>query len=198
MTVDALLPYILYCVAMSGTPGPNNLMVLASGVNYGYRATLPHIFGINIGFSIMLAVMALGLGAVFLAEPRLQTILKVVGVAYMLWLAWRIAMASGVGEGEAAGRPLTFLQGAAFQWVNVKAWMMVLGAISVYAPAGYTPWEKALYLGGIMLIAGSPPTHVWTLFGVGIRRFLGNPRALRAFNVTMALLLVASLIPMLR
>jgi threonine/homoserine/homoserine lactone efflux protein len=198
MTLETLLPYVLYCVAMSGTPGPNNLMVLASGVNFGYRRTLPHVFGINIGFSVMLAMMALGLGAAFLAEPRLQLVLKVVGLAYMLWLAWKIATASGVGEGQAGGKPLTFLQGAAFQWVNVKAWMMVLGAISVYAPAGYSPVEKALYLGGIMLLAGSPPTHVWVLFGVGIRRFLQNPKALRAFNVTMALLLVASLVPMMR
>jgi threonine/homoserine/homoserine lactone efflux protein len=194
--METLAPYILYCIAMSGTPGPNNIMVMASGVNYGYRRTLPHIFGVNIGFSFMLGVMALGLGAAFLAEPRLQMIMKIAGIAYMLWLAWKIASASGVGEGTATGKPLTFLQGAAFQWVNVKAWFMVMGAIAVYAPVGYSPVEKALYLGGIMLIAGSPPTHIWTLFGVGIRRFLQNPKALRAFNVTMALLLVLSLIPM--
>jgi len=196
--VETLVPYILYCIAMSGTPGPNNVMVMASGVNYGYRRSLPHIFGINVGFSLMLGLMALGLGAAFLAEPRLQMALKIMGVAYMLWLAWKIATAGGIAEGKAGGRPMTFLEGAAFQWVNVKAWFMVMGAISVYAPAGLPPLEKALYLGGIMLIAGSPPTHIWTLFGVGIRRFLQNPKALRAFNITMALLLVLSLFPMLR
>lgn len=196
--LEAVISYALYCVAMSGTPGPNNVMVLASGVNFGYRRTLPHIMGINIGFSLMMFLMALGLGTVFVAEPRLQAALKVVGIVYMLWLAYKIATASGVGEGRAEGQPLTFLEGAAFQWVNVKAWMMILGAISVYSPTGYSPLEKALYLSLIMLVAGTPPTHVWTLFGVGIRRFLDNPRALRAFNVTMALLLVASLIPMLR
>jgi len=196
--METLVPYILYCIAMSGTPGPNNVMVMASGVNYGYRRSLPHIFGINVGFSLMLAVMALGLGAVFVAEPRLQMALKVVGVAYMLWLAWKIATASGIAEGKAGGRPMTFLEGAAFQWVNVKAWFMVMGAISVYAPPDFSPVQKALYLAGVMLIAGSPPTHIWTLFGVGIRRFLQNPKALRAFNITMALLLVLSLIPMLR
>jgi threonine/homoserine/homoserine lactone efflux protein len=198
MTLDTLLPYLLYCIAMSGTPGPNNIMVMASGVNYGYRRSLPHILGINTGFSLMLGVMALGLGAVFLAAPLLQTAMKIMGVAYMLWLALKIATAAGVGESGGQGRPMTFLEGAAFQWVNVKAWFMVMGAIAVYAPAGYGPVEKALYLGGWMLVAGSPPTHVWTLFGVGIRRFLDNPKALRAFNVTMALLLVASLVPMLR
>ena len=196
--METLVPYILYCIAMSGTPGPNNVMVMASGVNYGYRRSLPHIFGINVGFSLMLAVMALGLGAVFVAEPRLQMALKVVGVAYMLWLAWKIATASGIAEGKAGGRPMTFLEGAAFQWVNVKAWFMVMGAISVYAPPDFSPVQKALYLGGVMLIAGSPPTHIWTLFGVGIRRFLQNPKALRAFNITMAVLLVLSLMPMLR
>jgi threonine/homoserine/homoserine lactone efflux protein len=196
--METLIPYILYCVAMSGTPGPNNVMVLASGVNYGYRRTLPHIFGINIGFSLMMFVMALGLGSIFVAEPRLQWALKIIGVTYMLWLAWKIATASGVGEGQTSGRPMTFLEAAAFQWVNVKAWMMILGAISVYGPPGYSPLETALYLSLVMLVAGAPPTHVWTLFGVGIRRFLQNPKALRAFNVTMALLLVLSLIPMLR
>jgi threonine/homoserine/homoserine lactone efflux protein len=193
---EGLYPFLLYAVAMSGTPGPNNLMVLASGVNHGYRRTLPHIFGVNIGFSVMLGIMALGLGTVFLALPWLQLTLKIVGIAYMLWLAWRIAITTGVGEGSAGSRPMTFLEGAAFQWVNVKAWFMVMGAISVYAPAGYAPWQQALYLGGFMFLAGSPPTHLWTLFGVGIRRFLDNPKALRAFNITMALLLVASLVPM--
>jgi threonine/homoserine/homoserine lactone efflux protein len=195
---DSLLPYILYCVAMCGTPGPNNIMVMTSGVNFGYRRTLPHIFGVNIGFSLMLAVVALGLGAVFVAEPRLQLVLKVAGTAYMLWLAWRIATASAVGDASGGRNPMTFLEGAAFQWVNVKAWFMVVGAIAVYTPAGYAPWQSALYLGGVMLIAGAPPTHVWTLFGVGIRRFLQNPKALRAFNVGMALLLVLSLVPMLQ
>jgi threonine/homoserine/homoserine lactone efflux protein len=194
--IDNLIPYALYCLAMCGTPGPNNLMVLTSGVNYGYRSTLPHIFGINIGFSLMLGIMALGVGAVFLAEPRIQSVMKILGVAYMLWLAWKIATATGLGEGKTEGKPLTFLQAAAFQWVNVKAWVMVLGAISVYSPAGYSPIEKALYLGGIMLVVGSPPTHAWTLFGVGIRRFLQNPNVLRAFNWIMAALLVLSLLPM--
>jgi threonine/homoserine/homoserine lactone efflux protein len=195
---DTILPYALYCIAMSGTPGPNNVMVLASGVNYGYRRTIPHIMGINIGFSLMMFIMAMGLGSVFLAEPRLQWAMKLIGVAYMLLLSWKIATASGVGEGDVGGRPMSFLQGAAFQWVNVKAWVMVVNAISIYSPAGQGPLGVALYLSLVMLVAGSPPTHVWTLFGVGIRRFLQNPTALRVFNVAMALLLVASLIPMLR
>jgi threonine/homoserine/homoserine lactone efflux protein len=134
---------------------------------------------------------------VFIAEPRLQLALKVIGVGYMLWLAFKIATASGISDGQAAGKPLTFLQAAAFQWINPKAWMMILGAISVYGPPGYSPVEKALYLSLVMLLAGSPPTQIWTAFGVGIRRFLQNPKALRAFNITMAALLVLSLIPML-
>jgi threonine/homoserine/homoserine lactone efflux protein len=195
--VETLIPYILYCIAMSGTPGPNNLMVLASGVNHGYRASQPHIWGINIGFSLMMFILALGVGAVFLAEPRLQFAMKVIGIAYMLWLAWKIATQQGMGEDAAAGKPLTFLQAAAFQWVNIKAWMMVLGAISVYAPPNFTTFEKALYLSGVMLVAGAGPTHVWTMFGVGIRRYLEDPKALRVFNLTMAALLVLSLVPMI-
>jgi threonine/homoserine/homoserine lactone efflux protein len=196
--METLIPYILYCVAMSGTPGPNNVMVLASGANYGFMRTQPHIWGINIGFSLMMFILALGLGTVILAEPRLQLVLKIIGVAYMLWLAWKIATSGSVSDGQAAGKPLTFLQAAAFQWVNPKAWMMILGAISVYGPPGYSPFEKALYLSIVMLMAGSPPTQIWTAFGVGIRRFLQNPKALRAFNITMAGLLLLSLVPMLR
>jgi threonine/homoserine/homoserine lactone efflux protein len=196
--METLLPYILYCIAMSGTPGPNNVMVLASGANFGLRRTQPHIWGINVGFSLMMFLLALGLGAVFLAEPRLLLVLKVVGVTYMLWLAYKIATASGISDATGSGQPVSFLQAAAFQWVNPKAWMMILGAISVYGPVGYSPLEKALYLSLIMLVAGSPPTQIWAAFGVGIRGYLQNTTALRAFNITMALLLVLSLIPMLR
>ncbi len=196
--MEALVPYLIYCVAMSGTPGPNNVMVLTSGANFGFWRSQPHIWGIGIGFSAMMFVLALGLGTVFIAEPRLQWALKVVGIAYMLWLAWKIATAAGMGESKGEGKPLTFLQAAAFQWVNPKAWMMILGAISVYAPPGYGPLEKALYLSGWMLLAGSPPTQIWAAFGVAIRRLLQNDRALRIFNVTMAALLVLSLIPMVR
>jgi threonine/homoserine/homoserine lactone efflux protein len=198
MTADLLLAMLAFGFAMTATPGPNTLMLLASGVNFGFRPTLPHMVGIMFGLGTMLLAVGLGLGALLAAVPGLLTAMKLASIAYMLWLAWRIATAAGVGEGEAGGRPMTFLEGAAFQWVNVKAWMMIMGAISVYAPPGYGPLEKALYLSLVMLIAGAPAMHVWTLFGVGIRRFLQNPRALRAFNVTMALLLVASLIPMLR
>lgn len=198
MTAQALFSYILYCIAMSGTPGPNNVMVLASGANFGFRRSQPHIWGINIGFSLMMFIMALGLGTLFLAAPRLQLALKLVGITYMLWLAFKIATTSSMGDAGVEGKPLTFLQAAAFQWVNVKAWMMILGAISIYSPVGYGPIETALYLSLVMLVAGSPPTHVWAAFGVAIRRFLHNPKALKAFNIAMALLLVLSLIPMLR
>jgi threonine/homoserine/homoserine lactone efflux protein len=196
--MEALVPYLIYCVAMSGTPGPNNVMVLTSGANFGFWRSQPHVWGINIGFSAMMFILALGLGTVFIAEPRLQLGLKIVGIAYMLWLAWKIATAAGMGDSKGEGKPLTFLQAAAFQWVNPKAWMMILGAISVYAPPGYSPLEKALYLSGWMLLAGSPPTQIWAAFGVAIRRFLQNERALRLFNITMAALLVLSLIPMVR
>ncbi len=195
--METLIPYVIYCIAMSGTPGPNNVMVLASAANFGFLRSQPHIWGINIGFSMMMFILALGLGTVFLAEPKIQLVLKTIGVAYMLWLAWRIATAGGIGDGEAVGKPLTFLQAAAFQWINPKAWMMIMGAISVYGPAGYSPFEKAAYLSIVMLVAGAPPTHIWAAFGVGIRRFLQNPKVLRAFNITMAALLVLSLVPML-
>jgi threonine/homoserine/homoserine lactone efflux protein len=191
-------PFALYALTTSITPGPNNLMLMASGANFGVRRTLPHALGVSLGFGAMVIIVGLGLGALFLASPTLQVALKAAGLAYILWLAWKVATASGIGEsGDAKGRPLTFIEAALFQWINVKAWMMAIGAVAVYTTAtGNVFWEvPALAL--VFVLVNQPSVALWMVLGVGMRRLLSNPRQLRVFNIIMALLLVASVVPIL-
>jgi threonine/homoserine/homoserine lactone efflux protein len=172
------------------------MMLLASGVNYGFRRTLPHMFGVSIGFAAMIVVIGLGFGQVFAAFPQVYLLLKVVSIAYMLWLAWKIATSGPLagGTGEAKGRPLSFLGACAFQWVNPKGWMMALGAISAYTLAGDYLRSLAV-VAVVFLLVNVPSVSLWVMFGVGLKRWLTDPARVRIFNVTMALLLAASLAP---
>jgi threonine/homoserine/homoserine lactone efflux protein len=197
MTAALLLAFIGFAFVSSITPGPNNTMLLASGVNYGFRRTLPHIAGISLGCMVMLLLVGLGLGQVFAALPQLYGVLRYAGAAYLLWLAWKIATAGAMTAHKSeGGRPLTFWQAAAFQWVNPKAWILVVGAASTYAPRedfGRNVIVLAILLG----LVNAPSICVWAGFGTALRPFLSHPRRVRVFNVTMALLLVLSLLPML-
>jgi threonine/homoserine/homoserine lactone efflux protein len=195
MTQDLLLALMGFAFATSVTPGPNNMMLLASGANFGLRRTVPHMLGISVGHSVMVFLVGLGLAGLFLTEPRLFTALKVVSVAYMLWLAWKIATAAPPKPGQAGGRPFSFLQAAAFQWVNPKAWAMALTAVTVYAPGGEV-WPTAL-VAVVFAMVNLPSVTVWAAAGQALRRWLDTPGRLRAFNVTMAVLLVLSLWPVL-
>lgn len=190
-----LMALALYTIVTSVTPGPNNMMVLASGVNFGIRRTLPHIAGISLGFGAMVAIMGLGLGTVFERWPELNTVLRGIGGAYLLYLAWKIARAGApdAPEGTTA-RPLGFLGAAAFQWVNPKAWVMALGAIATYLPP-HPSWAAVTGVAVLMAAINAPCVGIWAGFGTGLRRFLTDPRRLRAFNLIMAALLVASLWP---
>ena len=194
MTAQLLLAFVLFAFATAGTPGPNNMMLLASGANFGLRRTAPQILGISAGLGVMVAAMGLGLGGVFKAWPVLHDVLKWVGGAYMLWLAWKIATAKGISDKEAGARPMTFLQAAAFQWVNPKAWAMALTAATTYTPEGST--IGVFLVAGTFMLVGAPCSAAWAGFGQGMRRFLDRPVVLRVFNVTMAVLLVASLYPL--
>ncbi|MGR3455035.1 LysE family translocator [Pseudooceanicola sp.] len=194
MSHDVLLALVAFVFVATATPGPNNLMVMASGANFGFRRTLPHILGIAIGFAAMVTLVGFGLIRVFDAFPPVYTALKVASVFYLLWLAWKIAHAAPPADRSAeAGRPLTFLQAAAFQWVNPKAWTMALTAFTVYAPD--RSLATILLVGVVFGLVAVPCTGTWTGLGQQLRRVLTSPRRLRAFNWTMALLLVASLIP---
>jgi Putative threonine efflux protein len=189
------LALLAFAFVTSVTPGPNNLMLLASGANFGIRRSLPHMFGIALGFTLMVFIVGLGLAEAFDTFPVLRQVMMTVAVLYMLWLAWKIAHASAPEAGQTGGKPLTFLQAAAFQWVNPKAWIMAIGAQTNYAQDA--TWAAAALVALGFVLMNLPAISLWTWLGQEIRRFLTNPRRLMAFNWTMAALLVASLLPIL-
>ncbi len=195
LTPELLAALALFAFVSSITPGPNNAMLMASGANFGFRATTPHLLGVSIGFFILVVAVGLGLGGLFSAYPELHDILAVAGGAYLLWLAWKIGTAKGISAGNGAGKPQTFLQAAAFQWVNPKAWAMALGAVTAYAPREHYV-ANILVVSLIFVAINLPCVMCWTGFGVGLRRFLDKPAVLRGFNIAMAVLLVVSLIPL--
>ncbi len=187
---------IAFAVTSCITPGPNNSMLMASGLNYGTRRSLPHYFGIITGFPLMILAVGLGIAQVFDLYPSLHTVLKIVGAAYLTYLAYKIATAPVSSDAVSAGKPFTFLQAAAFQWVNPKAWTMALAAITVYTPQPTTSY----YVIVVSLIVGAinlPSIRIWLLLGVQMKRFLTTPARLRGFNWSMAGLLVLSLYPIL-
>ena len=170
-------------------------MLMASGANYGLRRTLPHLLGVALGFPLLALAVGFGLGALFEAWPQARLVLEAVSVLFLLWLAWKVANAAPPGERAAEGRPLTFAQAASFQWVNPKAWAMALGAMSLYAATG--GWVRVLLVAGVFAALGLLSATTWTLIGTQIRRVLTGPKRLRAFNWTMAALIVASLAPLI-
>ncbi|MGC3024291.1 LysE family translocator [Burkholderia sp. DN3021] len=196
LTLSALPAGMLFALVTSITPGPNNTMLLASGVNFGFRRTMPHLFGISIGVAILMLCVGFGLGEAFRRLPLLYTILEAASVAYLLYLAWRIGTSGEVKAHGAKPRPMTFIEAAAFQWVNPKAWMMVLtAATTVRLSADYG--MNAAWMAVVFILIGFPCICLWAAFGLGLRRFLSNRRALRIFNVTMAVLLILSLYPLI-
>lgn len=195
MMLETLPALALFALVTSVTPGPNNLMLMASGANFGFRRTVPHMLGVGLGFVLMTFLVGVGLAGLFQTYPLAVTALEVVSVVYMLWLAWKIANAAAPKDRQAGGTPMTFLQAAAFQWVNPKAWAMALTAITVHAP-DRSLWAVAL----VAVIFGAinlPSVSLWTLIGQQMRRVLTNTRRLMIFNWTMAGLLVLSLAPVL-
>ncbi len=187
----------LFALVSLITPGPNNTMVLSSGVNFGLRRTLPHLLGIAIGFALMQVLVGLGLHGVLGRYPLVLQSLRYVGGAYMLWLAWKLATSTAApGDIASDAKPLGFWGAAAFQWVNPKAWVMCMTAMTAYLPVDAS-LAQVLLLGGLFLALGLPCVGSWAAFGSGMRRFLQDPVKLRLFNRSMALALVASLVPML-
>jgi threonine/homoserine/homoserine lactone efflux protein len=192
--VAEFLPLVTFAVATAITPGPNNIMLTASGANFGFRRTLPHMLGVAIGFTIMVLAIGLGLSAIFERFPLIHQVLRYGGGAYLLYLAYRIAMAAPTpGAAQPAGHPLTFLQAALFQWINPKSWMMAVGAISAYPTVGGNLMLESVLIAVTFGAIGLPSTALWAGLGVAIARLLRTRWALRAFNIAMALLLVASL-----
>jgi threonine/homoserine/homoserine lactone efflux protein len=190
-----LIAFVMFAAVMFFTPGPNNIMLLSSGLTYGFRRTLPHVAGITIGFAFMIGAVGLGLGTIFITYPVLQTILKYAGVAYLIYLAVHIAMSGpATPDQDNARGPMTFWGAAMFQWINVKGWVMVIGTITAYAGIASFPWNIVIQV-LLSLLLGTLSCAAWAAFGSALRPLLTSPRAVRAFNVIMALLLLASLYP---
>jgi len=192
---ETLWALAAFAFVASITPGPNNLMLMTSGVKYGFGRTLPHLVGVVLGFALMIALVGLGLGVVIARYPQILPVMRIAGSLYMVWLALRIALAKPIGEVEPGGRPIGFFAAAAFQWVNPKVWALAVGALAAYAGV------LDSYAGGVLLIAALcaliavPCCFAWTLFGASLSRLLRDPRVARPFNWTMAVLLVASIAP---
>jgi threonine/homoserine/homoserine lactone efflux protein len=193
MNADLLLALIAFAFVTSITPGPNNIMLMTSGANFGFRRTIPHMAGVALGFVFLASAVGLGLVGLFDAWPASHAVLKAASLGYLLWLAWKFANAAPPEGRATTGRPMTFLQAAAFQWVNPKAWAMALTAVTAYAP-GHGP-AAVLTVAAVFGAVNLPSVGTWVVAGQAMRRLLDTPSRLRAFNWTMAVLLVASALP---
>ncbi|WP_233869030.1 LysE family translocator [Paraburkholderia adhaesiva] len=193
--LSALPAGMLYVVATSITPGPNNTMLLASGVNFGFRRTIPHMLGISAGVVVLMLSVGFGLGEALKRVPVLYNVLEVASVAYLLYLAWKIGSSGELKMRDGERRPMRFHEAIAFQWVNPKAWMMVLTAattIRLSADFGV----NTVLMATLFYVLGLPCICIWAAFGTGVRGFLSNPLRLRAFNIAMAVTLVVSMYPL--
>jgi len=198
MSLDIFMALLVFSFVTSVTPGPNNFMLLASGVNFGFVRTIPHMLGIGVGFVSLLLGVGFGLGALLTAFPQIGFALKIVGGAYLLYLAWKIAMSRALAsDGESGGTPMTFIQAALFQWVNAKGWVMAVTAMAVYTNPEY-PFASVLLVAFAFGLVNLPCVSVWAGFGVALRGFLADPLRLKWFNIVMGLALAATLWPMLR
>jgi threonine/homoserine/homoserine lactone efflux protein len=192
-----ILASVPFMISMGITPGPNNILVASSGVNFGFRATLPHILGIAIGYPLMLFIVGIGLAKLFIAIPTFHLVLKCISIVYLLYLAVHLALASAMGEARRTPRPMTFLQAAAFQWVNGKAWVIALGAVTTYTVVDATLPLQIVALTAIAVIVTLICVSCWTFFGAFMRQFLHTEKRRRWFNYIMAALLVLSIVPVL-
>lgn len=196
MPPDVFLALLLFSTVMAFTPGPNNILLAVSGVNFGFARSVPQMIGITVGFTAMLAACGLGLGAVFAAVPALHLVLKAAGAAYMLWLAWKVATAHRADdETGTLARPITFWQAAAFQWVNPKALVAALSAVALYVRPDFMQSDLPILL-GVLAVCTAGSVVTWAGFGVALRKLLRSQRHARLFSGAMAALLVASIVPM--
>jgi threonine/homoserine/homoserine lactone efflux protein len=196
MTLHLFLGLFVFAGIAAFTPGPNNALLMAAGMNHGFRRSLPLIFGVALGFPLMIGLVGLGLGGIFKVYPLLYTVLKYAGAAYMLYLAWKIATAQPAGQSDATAKPMGFLQMCLFQWVNPKGWIMSVTALSAYTVAEDYYTGVAVVVGTFVLM-GITSATTWTGFGAILKNTMTDPRYFRVINVSLAVLLVASLVPML-
>jgi len=210
--MELLLSILLFALVATITPGPNNIMIMTSGLNYGITRTLPHFFGICLGFPTMVIAVGLGLGSLFQSFPVLHSIIRILGISYLLYLAWKIAttkvspaMVSSTPQNQGAAdessdslsKPLSFVQAALFQWVNPKAWVMVVSSLAAFTSVGSELFTQALLIALSFFLVSFPCVGTWLLGGAFLRRLFKRPGQLQVFNVTMAILLALSILPML-
>lgn len=196
-TTTMLLSILIFAIATAFTPGPNNLMLLSSGLTYGYKRTLPHIFGVAFGFPLMVVAVGLGVHSLFAFSPMIYTVFKIISLGYLLWMAWKIATAdtSITIDGQSTSKPFTFFQSALFQWVNPKAWVMALTVTTSFTSGESTLLPQIIVIALIYAFVGLFSTHSWALGGVYLSRFLNNKKRVHYFNIIMAVLIVASVVP---
>jgi threonine/homoserine/homoserine lactone efflux protein len=192
---ELFVSFVIFAIIAAVTPGPNNVMLTTTGLNFGVRRGMPHLFGIAIGFPVMLALIGLGFGTLFQLFPLLHEIIKIIGVIYLIYLAWKIASADGSSNQIAPSQPISFWQSAAFQWINPKAWVMGSSAL-----AAYTSLDDSFFLQVVVIsicfgAITFPCAGIWLVFGAGLQRFLKDPLHRKTFNIAMALLLIASILP---
>lgn len=197
MTVETFIAFALFALVGSITPGPNTLMLAATGASYGMKRGLPALFGVVLGFSLMVGIVALGLGAVITASPQILNIMRIAGIAMLCWMAWKIANAplpSASDTEKPAQKPLGFVAAAAFQWINAKAWLVAVSAASTYYVAGQSAWSQSAMFTGVFFAAAVIACFFWLSFGAAAGRLLRNhPQMARGFNIAMGLLLLSSI-----
>jgi threonine/homoserine/homoserine lactone efflux protein len=195
-TLTMIISITSFALASVMTPGPNNIMLLSSGLTFGYRRTVPHALGITFGFPVMVVCVGLGVGKVFEIFPFIYTVLKVAGISYLLWMAWHIANTKGGGNTEnKKDKPFTFLQAALFQWINPKAWVMAITSTAAFITDHQIASIQVIIISCIYFFCAIISTNSWSLGGVMLKRFVQNERFVQIFNITMAILIVGSIIP---
>lgn len=205
MPLEQLIALTGFVIVMTGTPGPNNMMLLASGANFGFRRSIPHIVGITLGCQVLLLAIAMGLGQLLIRIPVLELVLKVLCGFALLYLTWMlikpafssapVVISDSPASDEPDARPLSLWQAALFQWVNPKAWMMMVTAIATYTQPE-TIWRNTLLIGLLFAVLGMPVISLWNLFGASLRAFLMDPVKARVFNLVMGVLLLGSMYPL--
>ncbi len=193
--MEYYLSIILFCLVTSITPGPNNIMLMSSGLNHGVLKTVPHISGIIVGFPLMVAALGFGLGTIFLNYPVIHQVIKIVGISYLLFLAWKIANTSNANAGKQLKKPFTFIQAVAFQWLNPKAWVIAIGAIATFTTVGNIEIQVIIIV-FTYLFVGAFSMGLWLLMGASLQKILRSQKQFQVFNVAMAVLLVMSVAPM--
>jgi len=194
MELEQLTALVIFAFVSTFTPGPNNIMLMTSGANVGYLRTLPHMCGVAFGFAFMVLLVGLGLTTLFQTYPAIHLVLKYVSLAYLAYLAGKIAL-SGKASATDDFRPMTFLGAASFQWVNPKGWSMALSSVTLYSNGG--GWVELMIISATFLLINFPSGSFWIIAGRELQRWLTSNLRVRSFNILMALLLVGSTLPMI-